>query len=926
MEQQHNIVNGLNDKEVLESRKKYGNNILTQPKKTSLWVLFFEKFKDPIIKILLVALSLSFLVSLYHFIADGKDATVFLEPVGILVAIVLATGVGFVFERSANKKFDVLTKVNDEVAIKVIRNSKVVEIPRYDVVVGDIMVIQAGDEVAADAKLIEATSLQINESTLTGEPVTKKSLKEVDFDKDATYPTNQVFRGTSIVEGYGVAEVLNVGDATEYGKVYKGSQIENNVETPLNKQLHRLSSLITKFSYSVAAILIIWRLVMLFTQIEAPYDWIGIGSAVLNTLMIAITIIVVTVPEGLPMSVTLSLALSMKRMLATNNLVRKMHACETMGACTVICTDKTGTLTQNQMHIYETQFSVLGDSAEKKIQLSDDYYSKVILSSIAINTTAFLDEDENGKITPLGNPTEGALLLWLRSQGERYEKIRAETNIVDQLTFSTERKYMASIAEPKSAAGHRIMYVKGAPEIVLALCNGVIVNGTEETIDANKGQIEEQLALYQSKAMRTLGFAYMEISEDDKKNTWFEDGKLIPNLPLKFLGIVAISDPIRAEVPDAIKNCLEAGIDVKIVTGDTQGTATEIARQIGLWKDGYNNRNHITGPEFAALSDEELLERVMDLKIISRARPMDKERLVKALQAKDMVVAVTGDGTNDAPALNAAQVGLSMGDGTSVAKEASDITILDNSFASINRAVMWGRSLYKNVQRFIVFQMTISLVACLIVLIEAMFGGDTPLTVTQMLWVNLIMDTFAAMALAALPPDMGVMKEKPRKAGAHIISKAMGGAILFTAIIFVVLMFGLTQYFKYEDVTSLSSINFATLCDNFFRFEYVKGGFSYYERSCLFTFFVMLQFWNMFNAKAFMTGKSAFNKISKTLKDFVAITMLILLGQIFIVNFGGEMFSVAPIMAKDWLILIFSTSAVLIVGELYRLCLRLFRR
>ncbi|MDR1369365.1 MAG: calcium-translocating P-type ATPase, PMCA-type [Dysgonamonadaceae bacterium] len=889
MEQKHHYT-GLSDAQILESRKKHGENILTPPQKDPWWKEFLEKFTDPIIVILLIALVLSIGVSYYEFFSGHAGFSTFFEPLGILIAVLLATVVGFLFEQSANKRFEVLNKVNDDTLVKVIRNGNVCQITKKEVVVGDIVILETGEEIVADGELLETVSLQINESTLTGEPVCKKTVNPADFDKDATYPSNQAMKGTTVVDGHGIMQVLKVGDATEYGKVYEGAQIDSSVETPLNQQLDKLADLITKTSYGIAVLIIVGRLIGYFVGLET-FDWILFGSYLLNTVMIAVTVIVVAVPEGLPMSVTLRLALSMKRMLSTNNLVRKMHACETMGAATVICTDKTGTLTQNQMKIYETKF------------YGSDGITEIIKEGISVNSTAYLDYSDKEKIRALGNPTEGALLLWLHENGINYLPLREETEVVEQLTFSTERKYMATIVN-SPLLGKKVIYVKGAPEIVLNLSKNVPVKEEE---------IHTQLLQYQNQAMRTLGFAY-QIIEDEK--TYIKEGKVVVE-NLTFVGIVAISDPVRSEVPDAVKNCLAAGIAVKIVTGDTPGTAKEIGRQIGLLGQNEDESHHLTGTEFTAMSDEELLSRILDLKILSRARPMDKQRLVQLLQKKGQVVSVTGDGTNDAPALNAAQVGLSMGDGTSVAKEASDITILDNSFSSISRAVMWGRSLYQNIQRFILFQMTINVAACIIVLIGAFLGTESPLTVTQMLWVNLIMDTFAALALASLPPSEKVMKDKPRKTTDFIISKQMWKSILGIGIFFVLILFGLVQYFKHADITSLQQFYFGDFFKNYFNFG--KGnGLSPYELSLFFTIFVMLQFWNMFNAKAFMTGKSAFTNIGKC-GGFLAIAAVILVGQWLIVTIGGEMFNVTSLKPADWGIIIGVTSLVLWLPEITRL-------
>ncbi|WP_278590645.1 calcium-translocating P-type ATPase, PMCA-type [Capnocytophaga ochracea] len=894
---------GLTDAQVLESRKKYGENSLSSVEGEPLWKQFLEKFTDPIIIILLVALVFSFGVSTYEYMVHNEGFDAFLEPIGILFAVLLATGVAFYFEHKANKQFEILNQVNDEIYYKVIRNEHITQVLKKDIVVGDIVILETGEEVPADGELLEAVSMHINESTLTGEPLVHKTTNPADFEAEATYPSNYVCRGTSVSDGHGIFEVKKVGDATEYGKVFEGVQIDNTVKTPLNEQLDKLAGMITKISYAIAILVIVGRLILYFTLPAHninQIDWIDFGHYLLNTAMIAITVVVVAVPEGLPMSVTLSLAYSMRSMMATNNLVRKMHACETMGATTVICTDKTGTLTQNQMTIYETYFNRFTDE-----QLGE----KLIAESMAVNSTAYLDFTDKEKPNVLGNPTEGALLLWLYGKGTNYLPIRERSEVLNQLTFSTERKYMATLVQ-SPALGKPVLYVKGAPEIVMTFC----YEGGKFLSDIPQADFEAKLLQYQNQAMRTIGFAYKVI--DDPNTVISENGKLVIN-GLNFIGITAISDPVRPDVPASIEECLHAGIQVKIVTGDTPGTAREIARQIHLWDDTCTERNQITGVEFAAMSDTELLDRITDLRVISRARPLDKARLVNLLQQKGEVVAVTGDGTNDAPALKAAQVGLSMGDGTSVAKEASDITILDNSFSSIGKAVMWGRSLYLNIQRFILFQMTINVAACIIVLIGAFLGVESPLTVTQMLWVNLIMDTFAALALASLPPSNRVMNDKPRVRGANIITKPMTKGIFGVGGFFVVLLFGFIQYFKNEDITSLTQFSITDYFSHFFHFGAPKNGLSAYELSLFFSIFVFLQFWNMFNAKAYRTGKSTFYNIGKS-QGFILIATVIVIGQVFITTFGGQMFNVTPLKLTDWTIIIGATSLVLWTGEILR--------
>ena len=910
---QHKLQ-GLSEEEVIRNRQQYGENTLTPPKRESIWKLYLEKFKDPVIKVLLVAAILSLGIS----IIENEYA----ETIGIIFAIFLATGIGFYFEYDASKKFDLLSAVGEETQVKVMRGGKIHSIPRREVVVGDIVIIENGEEIPADGELLEATSLQVNESSLTGELMVEKTINPADFDPEATYPSNTVMRGTTVTDGHGIMRVTRVGDQTEIGKVARQSTEESEEETPLNKQLTRLANLIGKVGFTIAGLTFVvfvsrdlYAWFQMHGSAEGWHQWMEVAQIVLKYFMMAVTLIVVSVPEGLPMSVTLSLALNMRRMLATNNLVRKMHACETMGAVTVICTDKTGTLTQNKMQVYEIQVDKgVVDKLTKPSSTSSSTSQLVNLSTaltenMAVNSTAFLERKKE-ELIPIGNPTEGALLLWLDQQGYNYEHLREEAKIISQLPFSTERKYMATLVEkvkseklqeesselPNSRTPKkRLLYIKGAPEIILRHSkNYLSTEGEKCPIEEYLPIAEEQLMRYQNMAMRTLGFAVAEVSESNGNDC----ETLVKESSITFLGIAAISDPIRPDVPAAVAKCQSAGIGIKIVTGDTPGTATEIARQIGLWKPEDTGRNRITGVEFAALSDEEALDRVMDLKIMSRARPTDKQRLVQLLQQRGAVVAVTGDGTNDAPALNHAQVGLSMGTGTSVAKEASDITLLDDSFNSIGTAVMWGRSLYKNIQRFIAFQLTINVVALAIVLLGAIMGTAIPLTVTQMLWINLIMDTFAAMALASIPPSESVMKQQPRKSTDFIITPAMYRNIGGMGLFFVVVLIGLYLYMNANGLLDLKGL------------------------TIFFTIFVMMQFWNLFNARVLGTDDSAFKGFSKSYTLWI-VSAIILGGQFIIVQWGGNVFRTTPLDWQTWAGIIASTSVILWSGEIVRLIKRM---
>lgn len=953
MEKQKHHYTGLTDAEVLESRRKNGVNILTPPEKETVWdkikeacthwivlsllavlvgtiiaagclagsmgtiiwvmptivfastfliiiVGFFGGFEDPLFKILITAFVLSMAISIYEFEWVGAEWTTFFEPIGIIVALILATGVAFVLESKNEKTFQSLNEVNDDTLVKVIRNDNVCQVTRKDVVVGDIVILNTGEEIPADCELLDGLTINVNESTLTGELSCHKTCIESEFDKDATYPSNHLMKGTTILQGYCTARVFAVGDATACGKVFEAAQVDEGDPTPLSEKLDSLADWITKASYVIAGLIVVGRLLRYFIGGDADFStsqgWIDFVSYLLSTIMIAVTLIVVAVPEGLPMSVTLSLAFSMRKLMKENTLPRTMHACETMGATSVICTDKTGTLTQNQMQVADTFFPNLSNQ-----QLGQDEISQFIKESIAANTTANLDYSDKNKIKAIGSPTESALLLWLHNANENYLPIRESVEIKDRVPFSTEIKYMATIVNSQ-VVNSRVLYVTGAPDILLNLCG--------ETGEERQSY-ESKLVEYQNQAYRTLGLAYAVLRDDDDV---ILDGKLIDSSSLRMMGVVAISDPIRPEVPDALKECMAAGIDVKIVTGDTVGTAKEIGRQVGLYTEDDSEDALLAANEFAAMSDEEASNRIDKLKILWRARPNDKERLVKLLKQKDAVVAVTGDGTNDAPALNAADVGLSMGDGTAVAKEASDMTILDNSLKTISNAVMWGRSLYENIQRFLLFQLTVNVSACFIVLVGAFIGTKSPLTVTQMLWVNLIMDTFAAIALASLPPTHKVMEQKPRDRKESILDKSMKLNIFGIGGLFFLIQLVLLLVFENAEISSLSDLT---------HIQWIKGnGLSPYEGTLFFTVFVMTHFWYLFNARAYKTGRSAFH--FKGCQGFIVIAGVILLGQIAMLYVPGfnEMFNCVPLSFVDFIIILGLSSLVMWFGEL----VHLFRR
>ena len=876
--------------EVVEGK---GGNIIPMPPKRSVWLRYLDKFKDPLIIILLVILCLSCAVTGYEYYLH-PDLKLFFEPAGVILAIILSTGIGFIFENKAEKEFDVLNQVKDDRLVKVIRRKskdgkpRLVTIRRSDVVAGDIVRLEGGDEVPADGQVLMSDELRVDESAFTGEPYVMKYADASMASADAAYPADFLLRGSIVLDGFCMYKVTAVGVQTEEGKGALKMRESEDVETPLNKQLGELGGLITKISYILAALIVVGRLAFYFISGGyADMDWVHFLEYFLNSVMIAVTLIVVAVPEGLPMSVTISLALSMRKMLKEKNLVRKLHACETMGATTVICTDKTGTLTQNRMTVLA-----------KTLYCEDE----LIIRNVAVNSTADLSVMDDGSVAAIGNPTECALLNWISSEYEvDYRPLRDGYEIVSSVPFSTQTKYMEVVARDKET-GETVRFVKGAPEYVIAMC-------MQSLSEEAAAQAKDVLAGYQGRALRTLAFAYQRVGVDSE---------------LQLGGVVGIADPVRPGVKEAIETCRKrAGVRVIVVTGDVAATAEQIGSEIGLFDDGEMPFS-MSGQEFAAMSDDEAREAIRTLRILSRARPEDKARLVGLLQENGEVVAVTGDGTNDALALKRAQVGLSMGDGTARAKEVSDITIIDNSFVSINKAILWGRSLYLNIRRFILFQMTINVCACVLVLLGAFLGVDSPLTVTQMLWVNLIMDTFAAMALSSLPADPRVFDDKPRDPDSHIIDRGMIGRILGYGMAFFGILIFLWEIMLHTNITSVQQLlQWQTIVDGVSgTIGHVSTELTPYEMGVFFTTFVMLQFWNMFNAKTFRSGKTFFGTLmSKTSfsAGFYLIAVVILLGQILIVNTLGNFFDVAPLAAGDWIRIILVTSPVLLIPELWRM-------
>ncbi len=860
---------GLNNKQVSESREKWGSNIISPPKREGWFKLLLKKFNDPLIKILLVAATISILINILD------KHTSIIESLGIILAILIATIVSFINEYKANKEFDIVNKINDETLVKVIRDindeSVVVELPKVDIVVGDYIIISAGDEIPADGHLLDSIDLKVNESSLNGEsePAKKTHIESTNYN--TAYSPNKLYRGTTVSEGEGVYMVDFVGDDTEIGKTAKQATEVVKIKTPLQLQLEKLGKQIGLIGLLVAGLTFIVLLITAILKKEIITPLFDVANLTTNILiiveffMVAITLVVMAVPEGLPMSITLSMAYSMRKMAKSHTLIRKLDACETMGATTVICTDKTGTLTLNKMSV---------------VFISNKLSDSVALD-IANNTTAFLNGDE-----VIGNQTEGALLLHLKSEGYNYKELRDNAQIIKRIPFSSTIKYMATLY---TSNGVIRLAIKGAPEIVLSKCSNV---------DASS--IIKEISKYQSKGLRALVMCSKVIDSKfiDTNNIDSITEELITKGEFTLDSYVALEDPIRSDVPYSMEMCNSAGVNVKIITGDTSLTAITIAKESGLWRDGDTlEKNSITGYDFENISDEQAIKILPDIKVMSRAKPADKMRLVRLLQSMGEIVAVTGDGTNDAPALNYANVGLAMGSGTSTAKESSDIILLNNSFTSVVSAIKWGRTIYRNIQKFIVFQLTVNVAALLTALLGPFFGIELPLTVTQILWINLIMDTLAAIALATELPSENIMNERPRNIKDSIITKKMFKNILIFGISFFILSF------------------LVLLIEQIF----VNDGnlFSLENLTIFFTFFVMLQLWNMLNIKVFPKRESSLLSLTKN-KAFLIIFLTIFILQIIIVNFGGVVMRTTPISFKSWIVLILVTSPVFIIPEIYR--------
>ncbi len=837
-------IQGLTDAEVLSSREKHGLNLLTPPKEVPWWKLYLEKFKDPIIVILLVATA----ISLAFGIIEGN----YTESIGIIAAVLIATGVGFWREYDAKKKFDAMKSDKDYEPVKVRRNGVVVEITKDHVVVGDIAILSAGDEIPADIELFKAIDMKVAESAMTGESVAVPKYPIDEAYTGSGFAPNLLLRGTTIESGLGEGVVIKVGDETEIGKTTIQASEETDNKTPLEEKLGELAGKITTAAFLVAGLMfIILNLVHWdFAFGDHAFSWsMSTLLTEVGFLMGAIVVIIVAVPEGLPLSVTLALAFSMKTMANENNLVKKMHACETIGAVNVIFTDKTGTLTQNCMTVVDV------DVREE---------DKDVLNLVgAVNSTA----NWSNASRVLGNPTEAAILKHMGH--DLSERLRSEYRILSCIPFSSAYKYMVTQAQNEESK-EEIILIKGAPEVIARIIR----------YDKYLGEVSTQ----QARGRRAISAAIINSKDYNAVKESLESGNPLDDCT--YIGTWFIEDPVRSDVPDAIRKCYGAGIDVVMMTGDNLRTGTEIGRQAGfkdIWaieaKDFWEAvKNPQNGREYP--------------NVIARCTPTNKLDILKWAKDKDYVCAMTGDGVNDSPSLNHADVGIAMGSGTSVAKEAADIILLDDAFPSIVTGVKWGRSLYKNIKNFLFFQLSINVSACLIAVFGPLVGVEMPFTVIQFLWINLVMDSLAAIALTSEPADERVLSEKPRDRRQFIIDKSLAKSIfgfgIFVWILCTFVLWGMkhTEFLSKIDLT------------------------------VFFASYMVINLWNMFNARVIGKNKSVFSGLKSNYK-FTGILLFILAVTILLVQFGGEVFQTHPLSWKTWLTIILVTSPVMIVREIY---------
>jgi len=826
---------GLSSAQIQEMQNRFGKNELTPPPRLPLWKLYLKNFEDPIIRILLVAVIISALVA-------ALEGSGLLDTIGIALAVILATTIAFLTEYKSNREFDALNAMCDDTGIKVIRDGQARTIRMRDVVVGDIILLEAGDAVPADGILVHEAHFEADESAFTGEnePVRKNS-------------EDTLLKGTWVTAGRGTMIATAVGDATRMGEIAASITRGERPETPLQVKLRVLAGQISRFGYAMAGLIVISLLAKGIVT-GLPTDPLELVRFLLDIAIFAVIIIVVSVPEGLPVSVTVSLALTMRKMTRAYSLVRRMIACETIGSVTTICTDKTGTLTRNLMEVVAS--SILTPEYENKTP--DDPAGWVTLNA-GVNSTAELEPRE-GELITVGNSTEGALLRWLSRAGIDYHQIRRAYFPISQALFDSRRKEMRTVI---SIEGRYYLLVKGAPEVVAASCS----SAPDLTPVKNLA----------GRAMRTLAFAHAETgSPEDSTPTLIWDG------------YVGIRDEIRSDVPSAVATCRSAGISIAMVTGDSPETAAAIAKETGILTNG----TVITGPEFRDLSPEKQQALAPQIEVMARSAPHDKLLLVKALQANGEVVAVTGDGTNDAPALRSADVGLAMGiAGTEVAREASDIILLDDSFPTIERAVWWGRALFENIQRFLMFQLTINISAAFLSFIAPLLGYPAPFSVIQLLWINIIMDSLAALALCSESPHPALMEKKPIPRTSSVLTPYMIRAILCTAFVYIIVGIG----------------------GIIFGLPYMNSPAE--QATAFFTGFVLAQVWNGINCRgingimpSFIRGNPAF---------FVIMGSIILI-QFLIVQFGGAVFGTVPLSVFQWIVLLLGTLPVLLIWPALR--------